>query len=98
MLSRWGIDCSKWVNITMISSANNPIFDSVLFNSMPVMFWLFFIAIVSGSIARINKKEERGQPWRVPLAKRKRLETILLIATEASDLLYSSPVWGPWVL
>lgn len=44
--------------------------------------------MANGSMASTNNSGDRGQPWSVPLANLKCLEIVLLVETEATELLY----------
>jgi len=48
------------------------------------------MAIANGSIAKTNKRGERGQPWRVPLERLKGLDIVSFVNTDATELLYKT--------
>lgn len=65
------MDFLKSVKYITMSSAYNEILLSNSLILIPEMSLLFLIVSAKGSIAKLNKNGDKGQPWRHPLVKEK---------------------------
>ena len=67
---------------TVVSSAYCTTFNSLLFTWLPLIESFRFKVLAKSSILSINKIPDKGQPWRTPRCKAKKLEAWPLFTTQ----------------